>query len=209
MKSSSFVSTVLTISLAIALSCYLANTARADVTLTGFSASGPGGTATEFTTSGFTAWVTENFTTNSYIDLTFTFQGSGLGDIEFVSNSGVVVNNSGVTWNGYTLEMLSEPPGTQFTYGVTYYTSILDIPTVTDTRVDFSGGLPLNNGGAFCPDVYFNATGPGALEIRTGNSALPEFTATPEPSALLIGGIGTLILLGYSARKRSRKASFS
>jgi hypothetical protein len=207
MKSRSFVCTVFTISLAFALSCCLSGAARADVTFTGFSASGPGGTATEFTTSGYTAWVTEDFTSNSYIDLTFTFQGAGFGDIEFVSNSGVVRNDSGVTWNGYTLEMLSPTtPGTQFTYGVTYYNPILDIPTVTDTRVDFSGGLPLNSGGAFSPDVYFNAPGPGTLEIRTGNSALPEFTASPEPSALLIGGTGALMLLGYFVRNRRRKA---
>jgi hypothetical protein len=208
MKSRSFIFTAFTISLAVALSCCLVSTVQAGVDITGFSASGPGGTATEFTTSFDTAWITENFTSNNYIDLTITFQGTGLLDLQFVPASGAVYNNSGVTWNGFTLSALSSPPGV-FDYGVVYYTQILDNPTVTDTRVDFSGGLPLNNSSVWAPDVYFNASGSGTLEIRTGNSALPEFSATPEPSTLLIGGLGALILLGYSARKRSRKTSFS
>jgi hypothetical protein len=208
MKSRSFVSAVFTISLSTALSCCHTSTARADL-FTGFSASGPGGTATEFTTSGNTAWVTEDFTSNSYIDLTFTIQGSGFGDIQFVPASGEVRNDSGVTWNGYSLGILAGSTGTQFTYAVTYYYQILDIPTLTDTRVNFSGGLPLHSGDRFAPDVYIDAAGSGTLVIRTGNSALPEFTASPEPSALVIGGSGALILLGYSTRKRRRKASLN
>ena len=114
------------------------------------------------------------------------------------------------------LEVRGLAPG-EYTAAVTQYGNFANGPTLAD---GFSAGSNTNYSLAFAPpgasgyfwDVTQNErTGNWALDIvtaksaRTATSPIPG-AAVPEPSALLLGGMGLMAALGLAAKSRTKPA---
>ncbi len=164
-----------------------AGTASAD--LTGGSVSGPGGTGNLPINSGTLTEPNLFFSSIDYIDVTLTVDSAGTYNFNQAPSFGNTFNNTGVTWTGFDLILLGGGVGT-FINNPPAVSSWQDYPggalaSFSSNHIVFSGeNIPTSSSFAFTG--YLTTSGPGSLTVRETP------IAAPEPSSLLLTGLGTL-----------------
>jgi hypothetical protein len=192
--------TLLTLLVALAL----ATTAQADIVGTP-TISGPGGTGVIGPNGGTLTEPALNYTSLAPLDVTITVDSAARYYVsETTSFAGItgVENNTGVSWSGFTWQLISEVPGSlvydpnspNFSGIDFFFPAYFANATGTPTLATFSGGT-LPSGSFFEPAFKIDFPSAGTYVVRETPIAVPE------PSGLILLALGAATAMLWRLRR--------
>ena len=185
---------------ALLVATFLAAPARAD--FVSVDITGPGGFGLTPTLGATLAEPYLIYSSVDYMDVAFTVSSAGT---YYVSETAVfdVKNTTGVTWSGFTWELISNPSGSL----------VYDASSPTNSGLDFLGNLPSVSGsstlatfsGGTVPDQQFLAPAFDIIVLSAGTYTIRETPIpVPEPAGLTLLAVGMVTAALYRRATRTR-----